>query len=441
VAWRNGATLAKKQASLLGDYYLELTPGLEGPRLVDGAEIHNVIRTVGTDTIFEQMDSIAGHLEAIAVDVRSVTRNLSEVFGDEEGLRQLERIVDEVEAAVTTVSAITQENRGGIARIVQNAEDITVEVRGASQEARVMVHELRGDIDRIARQVEGMTGELRTLVQVSGQDVQQGLASARATVGRLEVAAESLVSALDNVDTISERIVQGEGTIGRLVNDPGIADQTELLLRGANSFVQPLARLQTWVEMRSEYGLPGQSLKNYLTLSFRPDRDKFYIFELVDDPRGRTDIIRTATLQNDPDRPAAVFEETVRTTDAFRVSVMLGHRWPVFRDRGLLVGGRWGIIESTGGLGLDVWTVGESLQFRADAFDFVAEQNPRIRLVGALQLDAFRRGVPWLRNLFVQAGWDDVFNQSRRVAFVGGGIRFNDLDLKTLLIAAPTPTF
>jgi phospholipid/cholesterol/gamma-HCH transport system substrate-binding protein len=87
----NGATLAKKSASLLGDYYLELTPGIAGERLVEGDEIVNIIEPVSTDTLMEQMSGIATHLDAISVDVRRVTANLAEVLGDEEGLQRLER--------------------------------------------------------------------------------------------------------------------------------------------------------------------------------------------------------------------------------------------------------------------------------------------------------------------------------------------------------------
>src|SRR5690606_28112486 len=37
--FKNGATIAKRQASLIGDYYLEITPGTDGEVLQTGDEI------------------------------------------------------------------------------------------------------------------------------------------------------------------------------------------------------------------------------------------------------------------------------------------------------------------------------------------------------------------------------------------------------------------
>ena len=444
----NGATLAKKSASLLGDYYLELTPGIAGERLVEGDEIVNIIEPVSTDTLMEQMSGIATHLDAISVDVRRVTANLAEVLGDEEGLQRLERIAQELENTTVAVSGIAQENRAQIAAIIDNLDSLSGDARLAMTDVRGVVGDVRGivraagdDVDAVMADVRALSQELRVLVAQNSGDVAGSLQTARATLERLEAAVESLNYSLDNVEVITDRVVDGEGTIGRLVNDPAIANEAQTLLEGANSLLGGVSRLQTWIELRSEYDTAGSALKNYLSLSLRPNPDKFYIFELVDDPRGSTEIIRESRLQNDPDEPGAVYEETVRTTDAFRVSLLLGRRWAVTRNRSLLVGGRWGIIESTGGFGLDIWTWRESLQVRSDFFDFLASDFPRWRLFTMLQLDAFAPRSRFLSHLFVQGGLDDVLNEDSRSWLFGGGIRFNDLDLKGLLIAAPTPSF
>ncbi len=432
--WRNGATLTKKQASLLGDYYLELTPGVAGDRLVEGDEIRNVVRPIGPDTLFAQMDEIARNLEAISVDVRRVTHNMAEVFGDEQGQRQLQEILDELESTMQAVSAISNENREQIAQIVDNTEMITADVR-------TVVQGVGRDTEALMADLRGLTSELRAVVANNSSEVSAGIVSARRSLELLEGAVTSMEYSLRNVEVITDRIADGEGTIGRLVNDPAIAEETQRLLENTNNIVGGVARIQTWVELRSEYGMVGQSFKNYLSLSLRPSPDKMYIFELVDDPRGSTSFVRETSVTNDPDVPPGLYRETVRTTDDFRVTFLLGRRWATSQSRNLLIGGRWGIIESSGGLGADVWLWRESLQLRADLFDFLAEENVRLRAFAMLQLDAFSRDVPWLSNLFIQGGIDDAFNPGTRQFFAGVGIRFNDLDLKGLLIAAPTPSF
>ena len=347
----------------------------------------------------------------------------------------------DLESTMASVEAIASENRAQIAAIVDNAEAISGDVRGVVRDVGSVVDGVGRDTEALMADLRGLTGELRAVVAENSGNVSAGVDSARSSLVRLESAVTSMEYSLRNVEVITDRIADGEGTIGRLVNDPAIAEQTQLLLENANSVVGGVARIQTWVELRTEFSPVGESFKNYLSLSLRPQPDKFYIFELVDDPRGSTSFERRSTVTNDPEVPAALYEETVRTTDAFRVSVLLGRRWALGADRQFLVGGRWGIIESAGGLGADFWFLREALQLRADVFDFIVEDRVRLRTFGMLQLDAFSRRVPWLSNLFVQGGVDDVLNDRTRQFFVGLGIRFNDLDLKGLLIAAPTPSF
>ena len=195
----NGATLAKKSASLLGDYYLELTPGIAGERLADGDEIVNIIEPVSTDTLMEQMSGIATHLDAISVDVRRVTANLAEVLGDEEGLQRLERIAQELENTTVAVSGIAQENRAQIAAIIDNLDSLSGDARLAMTDVRGVVGDVRGivraagdDVDAVMADVRALSQELRVLVAQNSGDVAGSLQTARATLERLEAAVESL---------------------------------------------------------------------------------------------------------------------------------------------------------------------------------------------------------------------------------------------------------
>src|SRR5699024_9239703 len=60
VVFLNGATLTKRQASLLGDYFLELSPGLDGKELAEGDRIQNTILPANTDDLIQEMNDLAG---------------------------------------------------------------------------------------------------------------------------------------------------------------------------------------------------------------------------------------------------------------------------------------------------------------------------------------------------------------------------------------------
>jgi phospholipid/cholesterol/gamma-HCH transport system substrate-binding protein len=98
------------------------------------------------------------------------------------------------------------------------------------------------------------------------------------------------------------------------------------------------------------------------------------------------------------------------------------------------IAGRFGIKESTGGIGVDLYLLNDQLSLSIDAFDTLTNQYPRVKPALSLAI--------WKRNLFVVGGADDIINFSRATAGAGGGIDwflggqliFNDEDLKSLLL-------
>ncbi len=83
--YKNGATVAKKSASLIGDFYLELTPGTEGSTLGEGDQIRNVNEGVSVEEIFRKLNNITG-------DIEQVTASLAAVLGGEDGERGLQSL-------------------------------------------------------------------------------------------------------------------------------------------------------------------------------------------------------------------------------------------------------------------------------------------------------------------------------------------------------------
>lgn len=426
------ATLAKKQASLLGDYFLEVTPGLRGDILRDGDEIPHVIRPIGPDTLFEQMDAIAGNVEALTDDVRAVTSTFAQVFGGQDGVDRVDGLLAELETMVEALAGIATENRQSLAAIVGNVEAISADVRQFTATGGQSVEAILADIG-------AMTTEMRYIIGQSSGDVSEGIGTLMGTLSSMQLALDNLNYSLENVQVITDRIADGEGTVGRLINDPGISNEAEALLANANELIGGFNRIETWLELRSEYGFNERAFKNYLGVNLRPNPDKFYIFEFVDDPRGRTEVTRTSLVTNDPELPPTLYEERTVTSEAFKFSLLLGRRWPLNPQRTWLVGGRFGLIESSGGFGFNIWGFDEHLELRADVFDFPQNDYPRVKAFAMLSLGAFLPEVPILSSIFLQAGIDDAMNPAPRDFFFGGGLSFNDRDLRNILIAAPSP--
>ncbi len=424
--WLDGAALSKKQASLLGDYYIEVSPGLRGERLGNGDEIHNVVTPVGPATLFEQMSALATNLQGISRDVQQVSSNLAAVFGDPETADRLQQIIGDMQNMVATLENVTATNQDALTNIVGNVEAISGEMRQFTGSAT-------RNVDGILADVQGMTTELRYIMGRSSEDVAQGIGTLTGTLSSLQLALDTLNYSLANVQEITDRVADGEGTIGRLVNDDTLATEAERVLSGTGDLIEGINRVQTWVELRSEYGLNEHAFKSYVTLSLRPNPDKFYTLELVDDPRGDTETTQIVTISSDPDEPPSQFQEQSITRQRFKFSVLIGQRWPILDEGRLYIGGRFGIMESSGGIGANIWAFQDNLELRVDLFDFGASRRARLRTYAVLRGGLIFNDSSVLSNVFLHAGFDDLLNPGPRDVFLGGGIQFNDQDIRSLI--------
>jgi phospholipid/cholesterol/gamma-HCH transport system substrate-binding protein len=189
------------------------------------------------------------------------------------------------------------------------------------------------------------------------------------------------------------------------------------VVEGVNDFVGGISRLQTIIGLRADYNFVSNTIKSYVELRLQPSEDKYYLIEVINDPRGKTSFEQIDVDTTDPTRPAHFREVRTTTSNAFRFSLMFAKRIGPFT-------GRFGILESTGGVGLDTHLLQDRFEIRQDLFGFGEELQPRWRIA---------LGYEFIQRLWMLAGVDEVFNRDRRDYFVGLQLRFNDQDLKAML--------
>lgn len=423
----NGAVITRKTATLLGDYYLEISPGFDGPRLKEGDPIPNVVGEAGIMALaakLEKVTDLAPTLQKIASDVSRMTGSFSAIYGGPEGQARVERLSLAVDKAAEDIAAITGElrsfittdltaPRGRVGRILGNVERFSADAArfsGASADS----------LARTVRNVEVITEEIRALLE-RDRDGGEG-ENLRASLSRLHASLEHLESATRHLASIAEKVDSGQGTLGRLVNDDTLARRTEEVVTEVGDLVKSVSRLETQIGFRTEYHLYQRAIKNYVFLRFQPSREKYYQFDLVFDPRGRTSTLQRLTLTNDPAKPPALTERVTETRFDLKFSLQ-------FARRLAFLTGRFGLIESTGGLGLDFEFLQDSLKFSFDLFDFTADQFPRLKFLWSFT---------FLEHFYVAAGVDDIFNRAGRDYYLGAGFRFTDDDLKALLVVSPS---
>ena len=396
------ATISRVASSLLGEYFLAITPGTEGrPRLEDGDRIQVGVQSVSTDEIMRQVS-------AIATDVKKVTEALAESVGSDQGKDNLKSTLENLAQVTDALNQTVRENRVSLRNIFQNVERITAEGRP--------------EIREILENVRSSTDEVRELVS-RAENGQAKDGEVRQIVDKVNRASSSLENALKNLDDVSGRLERGEGTLGRLTKDEKLIDEVEGVAETVNEFVGGVSRLQTIVMMRTDYQFLASTVKSYIELRLQPREDKYYVIEVVNEPRGLTLYEQIDVDTTNPNDPPHYREVRTITTNTLRFSLQFAQSFGPFT-------GRFGLKESTGGVGLDISLFENRFELRQDLFGFGEVVLPRYRV---------SLGYEFVKRFWLLGGVDDVLSRTRRDYFVGVALKFNDEDLKTILPFAPSP--
>jgi phospholipid/cholesterol/gamma-HCH transport system substrate-binding protein len=403
------AVISKRSASLLGEFYLDVDPGTafetvagntrQNRVLQQGDRIKNVVEASNVGQIIDQVNLTLPILQQILRDVQTITAG------------PLKQIADNTNDLIARNSIVLE-------RLLQRVDNIAGHVESITTSESA-------DIKVTLRNVREISEGLKTLVGKSEGEVSATGQELRSSVRSLQKSIDSLENTMANAETITDRLKDGEGTAGKLLADDTIANNIEQITEDAGGFVRSLTRLQTVVGMRLEYNYLAKTWKTYFSVKLSPRPDKFYLIEVVDDPRGFRETTRTTTQTSD--RGLVEETEVKNSLDKLRFSLMLGKRIGNFT-------GRFGIKESTGGVGIDLHFLDDRLTLSADMFD--TRSNERPRLQGRSTFAVYQD------NLFLVAGVDDVLNQRRASAgggaffdwFFGMQLLFRDEDLKSMLL-------
>ncbi len=428
---RRNASLTKRSESLLGDYLIDLAPGTEDqPPILNGEEIVSVLDAPG-------MEAVMGSIQLIAQDVQQVTRSLRNVLGGEKGQASLESIVANLTTLTAAVDKTIRDSATRLDQILNNVEGISGDIRKMTTKEQNNISSIVANIDAISKDVRDVMASVKRVVGENEGEVEGGVASVKETLAKLD-------RTLANVEEVSKNIKDGKGAVGTLLADERLGQKLSDTIEDVSDFAGRLTGMELELGVRTDYLVNQGAAKIFISGRLMPKPDKYYLIEAVDDPRGS---VETIILQNNP--PAAgepAVQKQLRTRETLKFSAMFAKRYSFLTLR-------LGIIESTGGVGLDLnvpikffyysrW-LEDALVVKVDAFNFSVEQLTLPRLRATVRFTPFE-------HVYVNVGIDDALNAPNRDSltnklisgrdfFVGAGVYFTDSDLKSLLPLLPSP--
>lgn len=387
-----------KTSGLLGEKYVELIPGAPDALLLgDGGELTRV----GAYTDIDRLISV---LEEVAVDIKGVTGAINDVLSEDGGDR-LKNILANIEELTAGMNEIIKTNDKKLSSVMTSMDTFFA---GLTKES-----------PGILKGLSEASKSLNEIIAENRGNLKEGVDNLKEASRRFEEAMEKISETVESIQSVAGKIDRGEGTIGKLINEPETADNLNKTLTGLSEYMERAEALRLYVSYRGEYLVDARDVKSYLSFKAQPRDDKFYIFEIVDDPRGYRTVEDIETTVGG----VTTTKSIVRTSDDFLFSAQIAKK-----IAGVFI--RGGFIESFGGFGADYSIYDDKLKFSLDVFDFNRERNPHMKIGASYHFGKY---------FLLTAGYDDFISRvGLESAYFGLGLYFEDKDLKYLFGAMPS---
>ena len=167
-----------------------------------------------------------------------------------------------------------------------------------------------------------------------------------------------------------DKVNEGKSPAGKLLVDEQLGRKVGTAVEGVSDYVDRLTKLQVQLQLRSEWLLNqtvsegGWARRSTSGVRLLPRPDKYYLIEVVSDPRGvNTQTTETITTQPPGSnvehhaRPRGLNEEKV----SFSFQLAKRHGPLTFRA---------GLIEGSGGVGSDLQLMNDALQLSVNMYQF-----------------------------------------------------------------------
>jgi phospholipid/cholesterol/gamma-HCH transport system substrate-binding protein len=400
VRLHEGASAQVVNMGILGDKYVEIVPG----------DATRPLLPAGTQLMGQAAPSIDEVMEiatSIGEDVKEVTAALRTSIGGDQGAEKITEIVDNIQELTATLKVLIAENQANVNETTANFRDVSAT--------------LRDELPVLAEKMNRLADQLTQVVDENRDNLSGSLENIRDLSGRLQTSA-------DNLNEITTKMAAGEGTIGKLLNDETTVDNFNETLDSIEGGVDTLQdtvgrfrRFRLDMELRGE-ALPDISDSRYaLGFDLWTTDHRFFRVEGVDAPFGnvRDQTTTTTTTYPDGSTETIIVEQSKVEHSKVLFNVQIGYR--LFDDTVV----RAGLFETSGGVGIDqhfrLWERGGTVSVEAYDWGREIDDTPHLRVEGRYYLN---------RNLFLTAGWDDPLFSDRSSVLFGGGVTWNDEDVK-----------
>ncbi len=385
--------VALRQESMLGGKYVDIEPGSADEYLQPN-------QTISKELPYASFDQTTTSINDAAAEFKAFIKELRHSIAGSSG-HDLQKSIENLQELTANLKALIQSNKENIQKSIENIRIMGEKLALAGEKLGRMSDKFGYTADHINKKLPDIMARI--------DDITKYLRSSSVQIDKKLPKLMDKFSALE--DDLQEVVQNNKKPLARAIKS---ADK--FFTSGGNSFqkldryLSSIGKSQIGVDFRSYYMSDDAYIKSTFGISYSPVPNKSYILEVVS-----TDDY--SNIKNGQFVPPSDHQES-----KYYVSAEYAKRYGDFRYR-------LGLIESTGGLGIDYYLFNDQGKVSVDLYDFNAVNDVRGDKAHLSLIYRHR----FLKHLDTYVGVDNVLNSKARNYIFGLGLNFVDQDMKYLL--------
>lgn len=414
------AKLTKRMESMLGTYIVTIEPGKDiNHPLKPGDEITIV-------TIESDIQSAMESAEQVAASANSILTKIDTFLGNNNNQKDMRHMFDTLVKTTDQTSQSLARNMALLEKTLKNFAEISQKVNQKSDEEIDKVSQMLTNslaitarIQEMLDKKDGEFSEAMLAFRDSMQQISSDLKRSRDTI-------DNVKSISKNLDDITSKIANGEGTIGKIVNDEKLYEDITNISSHLSKYADSTMGMKIKINFDVAYMVVSGKFKSSFGVLLQPSKKNFYYIGLVDDPRGNSTTKTTVHNVTVDGTAYHVVDTETETTDKWKFNVQIGRRFGPIILRG-------GLVENYAGFGIDYLPI-RYFRIGTEMFHFSKAGGPNLKLYASIF--PFVDLIEPFSWLYIRGGVDDVITDKRDY-FIGAGVGFNDDSLKSLVSTIP----
>jgi len=364
------------QDNVLGGKLINIALGESTAYLSENGSLSKVNRLSSFEETSDSVDRAAEELRLFMSELRQTF--------DDKSRKDMQKAIEEFAKVGESLRIVIAENRTNLYETINN-------FRQTGETVNERLPDIMAQLDSLTKRFDNVGGTLDE---------------------KLPVAMDKFISLEDNLSGILQ---DNKAPLNSaLVSADEFFSSGQEAFKKVDKLLSNFTKSELQFGMHSDYMLSDEYIKSYVDINYLPDPSTYYMLGLVSmNDYSEVDIFGDY-------KPAASHDG-----GKYYFSAEFGKRYDDLLFRA-------GIIESTGGFGVDYFAMKDNAKVTFEAYDYNAVNDVR----GDHAHLKFGMRYRFLKHLEVYGGWDNFLNKEADNFYIGFGASFTEESMKYLLGSA-----